>query len=195
VDERIVREDAAIIERVRGGETEAYAALVHRYHGKVYQLCYGLMGAADRADDAAQDVFVKAYERLGSFRGDAAFSTWLYRLASNHCLDLLRSRTRRRTESWDAMVETQGERVEALLQAPPAPEGPSEELKQTLQALLAELKPEYRTILTLREYQGLSYEEMASVLGTTLDSVKARLKRARQQLAEKLRHVSGLAAV
>ena len=191
MDERVRQEDAETVQRVRAGDSEAYAALVRRYHTRVYQLCYGMLGASDKADDAAQDVFVKAFSRLSQFRGDAAFSTWLYRMTSNHCLDLLRARTRHKTDSWDQLLETQGERIEALLQAPTPPEGPSDELKETVNTLLAELKPEYRTVLTLREMQGLTYEEIARVLDTSLDSVKARLKRARQQLGEKLRHVLG----
>jgi RNA polymerase sigma-70 factor (ECF subfamily) len=195
VDERIPQDDAEVVERVRAGDTEAYAALVRRYHPKVYQLCYGMLGAADRADDAAQEAFIKAFTRLSQFRGESAFSTWLYRLTSNHCLDVLRARTRHKTDSWDQLLETQGERIEALLQAPTPPEGISDELKETIHTLLAELKPEYRAILTLREMQGLTYEEMARVLDTSLDSVKARLKRARQQLGEKLRHVLGASFV
>lgn len=195
MDERASQNDAEVVERVRGGDTEAYAALIRRYHPKVYQLCYGMLGAADRAEDAAQEAFIKAFKRLSQFRGESAFSTWLYRLTSNHCLDLLRAKTRHKTESWDQMLEIQGERAEALLQAPETPEGPSEELRETVNTLLSELKPEYRMILTLREYQGMSYQEMASVLNTSLDSVKARLKRARQQLAQKLRHVGDLSVV
>lgn len=195
MDERAPQEDAEVLQRVRAGDTEAYASLVRRYHSRVYQLCYGMLGAAHKADDAAQDVFVKAYTRLAQFRGDSAFSTWLYRLTSNHCLDLLRARTRHKTDSWDHLLETQGDRVEALLQSPTPPEGVSDELKETVNALLAELKPEYRTVLTLREMQGLTYEEIASVLDTSLDSVKARLKRARHQLGEKLRHVLGTSVV
>ena len=195
MDERAVQEDAKVVERVRGGDTEAYAALIRRYHPKVYQLCYGMLGAADRAEDAAQESFIKAFKRLSQFRGESAFSTWLYRLTSNHCLDLLRAKTRHRTESWDQLLETQGERAEALMRDPERPEGPSDELRDTVKILLAELKPEYRVIITLREYQGLSYQEMADVLHTSLDSVKARLKRARQQLGEKLRHVVDLSIV
>lgn len=195
VDEQTRADDAAVVERVRAGDTEAYAFLVRRYHGKVFQLCYGMLGTAERAEDAAQEAFLKAFKRLSQFRGEAAFSTWLYRLTSNHCLDLLRSKTRQRTDSWDEMVETQGERAEALLQAPSGPEGPSAELRETVHLLLNELKPEYRVVLTLREMQGLTYEEIAETLDTSLDSVKARLRRARQQLAEKLRHVLNAATV
>jgi RNA polymerase sigma-70 factor, ECF subfamily len=195
VDEQRRREDAAIVDRVRSGDTEAYASLIHRYHGKVFQLCYGMLGTATHAEDAAQEAFIKAFQRLGQFRGDAAFSTWLYRLTSNHCLDLLRSRTRQRTDSWDHLLETQGERAEALLQPPSVPAGPADDLKDTVNILLNELKPEYRLILTLREVQGLTYEEIARTLNSSLDSVKARLRRARQQLGEKLRHALGAAAV
>ena len=131
-----------------------------------------MLGAADQADDAAQDIFVKAYERLPSFKEESSFGTWLYRLASNHCLDLLRARSRRKTESLESLVSE------------PA-ETPGSSAGELAHHLLSLLSADHRLILSLRELQGLTYDEIAQVLGLSLDAVKAKLRRARIELQEK----------
>lgn len=178
-------EDRELVERVRAGEKEAYAALVRRHQDKVRGLCLSMLGSLSAAEDAAQDVFVKAYERLAAFRGEAAFSTWLYRIASNHCLDLLRSEARRKSDSWDALLEDQGARVKSLFS-----EKPQRRLEDAdlIGRVLAQLPPRYRAILTLREAEGLNYKEIAECLGCSVDGVKAGLRRARLALREKARH-------
>ena len=139
------------------------------------------------AEDAAQETFFKAYQALPAFRGQSAFSTWLYRIASNHCLDLLRKRQREQTESWEALVEESGEQIQELRTTP---HDPKTALANTelVQRALAQLSPDYRLILTLREIEGLSYEELAEALHCSLDAIKARLRRARQELLERVRH-------
>lgn len=145
------------------------------------------------ADDAAQEIFLKAYQSLKSFKAAATFSSWLYRIASNHCLDLLRRKAREKTESLDAILENNGERLDQMLSASDAAR--SAEDADLLERILACLPPEYRLILTLREASGLNYEELAQTLNCSLDAVKGRLKRARQQLEEILRHFSELGNV
>ncbi len=139
-----------------------------------------------QAEDAAQEVFIKAYQALGQFRGTASFSTWLYRIAVNHCTDLLRKAARRKTESWEALLEKEGEKIEALFSASPNVE--SSERTELITKLLSNLSETSRTILVLREIQGLNYQELAETLGCTVDAVKGRLKRARQEIETKLRH-------
>ncbi len=143
-----------------------------------------------QAEDAAQEVFIKAYQALGQFRGTASFSTWLYRIAVNHCTDLLRKAARRKTESWEALLEREGEKAEALFAASPHIE--SSEHTELLAKLLSHLSETSRTILVLREVQGLNYQQLAEALGCTVDAVKGRLKRARQEMEIKLRHFSKL---
>ena len=178
----------AVIRRVLAGDSNAYAELVRAYETRVRGYCRAMLRNAADADDAAQDVFLKAYQSLGRFRGEAAFSTWLYRIAANQCLDILRRSARRPTESWDAMVEREGDRAEALLASsddtPLA--GPDLEF---VHALLDELPARSREVLVLRGVQGLSYEELAETLDCSVDAVKGRLKRARQEVAQKLRHI------
>jgi RNA polymerase sigma-70 factor (ECF subfamily) len=181
--------DAALIESVLGGRQEAYAELVRRHHPRVFGLCVSMLGDRAQAEDAAQDVFLKAYRRLSDFRGDAALSTWLYRVAANRCLDLLRSAGRRREESWEAFVEREGDGLRRLL-AEPAAEAPLvSEDADLVRRTLERLPEDYRLILTLREVEGLDYRELTKALDCSMDSVKAKLRRARQRFREILGHI------
>jgi RNA polymerase sigma-70 factor, ECF subfamily len=178
VDERL------IIDQVLGGNPEAYAELVRRHQIKVRSLCLSLLANAQEGEDAAQDVFIKAYKSLSNYQGNSRFSTWLYRIAFNHCQDLLRQRSRRKMESWDEIADRGGEKEDI----PALALQKNAEISDLLQKLLALLPEDYREILLLRETQGLNYQEIADVLDCSLDAVKARLRRARETLQEKARH-------
>ena len=149
--------------------------------------CYSLLGGESEAEEAAQEIFIKAYRYLGKFRGDSSFSTWLYHITSNHCLDLLRKRKRRPTVSWDALVEQEGERMHRLLDHKTLPDS-SLENRDLVEKILSTLSPDQRNLLTLRESQELSYEEIAKILGCTINAVKSRLSRARKALQDQLQH-------
>jgi RNA polymerase sigma-70 factor (ECF subfamily) len=177
--------DIELVEKARAGELEAFAELVRTHQVRILGLCASLLGDATQADDAAQEVFIKAYRGLSYFRGGCAFSTWLFRIAHNHCQDILRGR-RPRSESWDELLETEGDSIERLLRAPD--EERSREDADLVQRVLAALPDDYRLILLLREVQGFDYQEIAAAMSLSLDGVKARLKRARRRFAEQLRH-------
>lgn len=179
--------DSEIIQKILSGQREAYADLVLKYQVRVLQLCTSLLPNPADAEDAAQEIFLKAYRSLDQFRGAAAFSTWIYRIATNHCLDLLREQSRHRTESWEELVTREGERLNRLLSAPTNPVLRLEEA-DLIEQVLSCLPPEHRIVLILREVQGLSYQEIAEVLNCSLESIRARLRRARQSFEEKLRH-------
>ncbi|MCX5789053.1 MAG: sigma-70 family RNA polymerase sigma factor [Elusimicrobia bacterium] len=166
-------EELDLIRAAQAGRRSAFEALVRRHHVRIIQLCGSLLGNQAEAEDAAQEVFLKAYVSLTRFEGDAAFGTWLHRIAVNHCLDLLRKRARRKTDSLDELVEREGRAIEAA---------------DLAARLLATLPEEQRVAITLRETQGLNYEEIAKVMDCTVDSVKGRLKRARETLEKSLRH-------
>ena len=176
------------------GDTDAYAGIVRSTQAKVLGLCMSLLGNASEAEDAAQEIFIKAYQSLRSFQGGSSFSTWLYRIAANHCKDLLRKRSRQRTESLDALIETSGETVQKSWE-PASDPIRNAEAADLVEKLLSTLSPDERVILTLRETQGLSYQEIAQTLGCSLDAVKSRLRRAREALEEKARHLLGGANV
>jgi RNA polymerase sigma-70 factor, ECF subfamily len=183
-----------LIPKILSGDTAAYAEIVRTHQAKVLGLCASLLGNATQAEDAAQEVFIKAHQSLRSFRGDSAFSTWLYRITANHCKDLLRKRSRERTESLDAMMEETAEGIQKFFEPSSDPRG-ALGASDLIEKLLSSLSPEERLVLTLREVQGLSYREISKTLECTLDAVKARLKRARQTLEEKVRHFSGVGDV
>lgn len=182
--------DSEIIKRVLSGETEAYEHLVREHQNKVLGLCLGLLSDPVLAEDAAQEVFIKAYESLGRFRGESSFSTWIYRIAFHHCQDILRKRSRRPTESLDQLIECHGDGMERLL-SKPDDSSVRQDSSDMIEKVLSALPPDYRTILVLREVQGLSYQEISEAMDCSLDSVKARLRRARSELEQKLRHFLG----
>jgi RNA polymerase sigma-70 factor (ECF subfamily) len=176
-----------IIAAVRAGDTDAFAQLVRTNQAKVRLVCLSLLRNVSEADDAAQDAFVKSYESLASFKGEASFGTWVSHIASNHCRDLLRARQRHKTDSLDAIIDQSGEQIQRLLDDPSSERAYTPEDLELLGRLLGGLSEEDREILLLRETEEMSYEEIASRLQCSLDAVKGRLKRARQTLIDKFR--------
>jgi RNA polymerase sigma-70 factor, ECF subfamily len=179
--------DQELIQSILSGQKELYGELIRQYHKKVMGYCLSMLSNHTEAEEAAQDIFVKAYHALEKFKGNSSFSTWLYRITTNHCLDLLRKRNRRRTISWDGLVEQEGEQIHRLFSTAHTGESQTENL-ELIDKILSTLPKDYRMILTLREADGLEYQEIAEVLGCSLDAVKGRLARARKQLQANLRH-------
>ncbi len=186
-------DDKRTVESVLSGNRDAFADLVRAHQARVQRYCLLLLRNPTDAEEAAQDVFVKAYRSLDQFRSEASFLTWAGRIAHNHCMDLLRQRTRRKTESLDAIIDEDGTPLVNRLAEPERTESP-DELTEAVPKLLASLKEEYREILVLRELQELSYDDIAKVLKCSLDTVKSRLKRARAEFhdrAMKFRRIAG----
>jgi RNA polymerase sigma-70 factor (ECF subfamily) len=138
------------------------------------------------AEEAAQDVFVKAYQSLDKFKGDSSFSTWLYRIGTNHCLDILRKRNRRKNVSLEALMEEGGPVQKFFVTSSQA--DIQLENRQLIDKILSTLSGENRRVLILKESLGLECQEIANVLGCSEGSVKGRLARARKQLRENLSH-------
>ena len=177
-------QEAAVIQAVLDGDVNAYEALVKEYEKNVYNLALRMTGNSKDAADMAQEAFIKAYNSLTAFRGDSKFSVWLYRIVSNVCLDFLRSRSRKQTVSLSTENDD-GEEVE--LDIADETHSPEQLLDRSLtrdavRRGLAALPPDHREILLLREIQGLSYEEIADVLGLEAGTVKSRIFRARKKL-------------
>ena len=177
--------DHDLIQQIRSGHTEVYGDLVRQYHKKVMGYCFSMLSNRSEAEEASQDIFVKAYQNLEKFKGNSSFSTWLYRITANHCLDVLRKRNRRKTVSLDALVEQNGDQIHGLFATQDKASAQLEN-RQMADKILSTLSSDYRTILTLREAEGLEYQEIADVLDCSLDAVKGRLARARKQLQENL---------
>jgi RNA polymerase sigma-70 factor, ECF subfamily len=159
--------DAELVDRARAGHDEAFGVLMRRHERRVYNLCYRMMGRQEDARDAAQDAFLSAYRRLESFRGDAAFTTWLHRIAVNACYDMLRKR--RAELPLDEVPE------------PPAGPDPAEgaSIAVDVQRALLVVPVEFRAALVLRDVHQLPYEEVAKILGVPIGTVKSRLHRGR----------------
>jgi len=190
VDDPLLRNQKELIAEVLGGKVEAFGELVRAHQARVRLVCLAFLGNSTEADDAAQDAFLKAFQGLNNFKGDASFETWIIRIADNHCLDLLRTRKRHRTESLDALLEEKGDAVEGFLSRG----GAADEMPlysppdlEFLGRLFAALPDDDREILILREIERLPYGAIADRLKCSLDAVKSRLKRSRQSLIEKCR--------
>ena len=176
-------EEARVIRAVLEGDTDRFEELVHAHEKGIYNLCLRMLGDEQDALDAAQEAFFKAFRSLSSFRGDSRFSTWLYRLASNVCLDMLRRRPGTPTLSLD-----DDESPLFLADSSPSPHEAVErwEIRRTVRAALAALPEDFRQIIVLRDVNGFSYEEIADITGLGTGTVKSRLFRARKKLASAL---------
>ena len=178
-------EDLEVIRRVQRGELAAFEGLVRKYEPKIRGFCANILLDGDSAKDAAQEVFLKAYQSVQTFRGDSSFSTWLYRIAVNHCRDMLRQRKRR--FFWQTGPLEESEPPQLLTDLSSLSE--TTEQRNLLEQLLKQLSADHREVLVLREGHDLSYEQIAAALGCSLDAVKARIKRARKELIEHSRHL------
>jgi RNA polymerase sigma-70 factor (ECF subfamily) len=176
--------DWELITRIARDDREAFAVLVERHHRRLLRVCERLLGNPEDARDAVQEVFLKVLRKAGGFRPNALVSTWLYRVAVNHCLNQLR---RRRLVRMISLTPAAGE-DDAL--AEPREERPGAdrevEARQTWRATrraIAGLPPSQRTVLVLARFEGLSYREIADTLGITLGAVESRLVRAMRTLS------------
>lgn len=181
--------DADLVKRARDGDWDAFGDLIRRHHARVAGLCASLLDDRSETDDAAQEVFLKAFRFLGGFQGDSEFSTWLYRIATNHCLDVRRKVARRKTSSLDALLEeSDGEGGGLLLKEAETRNDLAEDVA-VAKDLLESLPQGARDALALR-IQGLPYNQIAKTLECSLDAVKSRLRRARAELSDRMRHIS-----
>ena len=178
--------DSEIIQSILNGDKELYAELVRRHMDHVIRVSRGILSDPTLAEDAAQEIFIKAFQTLHKFRGDSQFSTWLYRIATNHCLDIKRKLKRRKSHSLEDLP-SQGENL-ANFKSPESMEKLLE-LKDFSDRILNDLSVDDRTALVLRESEGLSYEEIAETMCVSLDAVKSRLKRTREKVEKKMRHL------
>lgn len=160
--------DLALVREFVSGRADAFDRLYERHSTYVYNTCLGILGNPDDARDAMQDTFVQLYRSLPKFRLQSRFSTWLYRIAVNKCMDSLRSRPKwESSDSVDWVGDCVPDQGDVLLEA------------QVREAILR-LKPEYRAVLVLCYFQQLSYNEIAETLGCSVDQVRIRLHRARK---------------
>ncbi|MFN8532263.1 MAG: sigma-70 family RNA polymerase sigma factor [Dehalococcoidia bacterium] len=164
-------------------DPEAYAVLVERYQSRIYSLCWRMTGSADDAADLAQETFIRAYKSLKTFRLDARFSPWIYKIAVNLCLNHRKGKATRPELSLDDQVHS-GE-------LSPERRAEQRELREQLTEAVAGLPPKYRAAIVLRHVHDLAYEDIAEALGVPLGTVKTWLFRARERLQQQLAPVRG----
>jgi RNA polymerase sigma-70 factor (ECF subfamily) len=175
VDSLRDREDEQVVARCLGGDTAAFAGLVERYERVLFSVALRMLGDAEDARDATQDVFIKVFQRLGDYKPEHRFFSWIYRILTNECLNTLRARRPQEREIPDLAITTGA--LDAL---------ELEERRRAVQAAITALPRDYRDVLILRHFAELSYEEVADTLAIPVKTVKSRLYTARQQLGQRL---------
>ena len=172
------------VEAARRGDEEAFERLVRSYEKRVFALAVRMCGSSEDAAEAAQEAFLAAWQGLRFFRGDASFSTWLYRLTSNACVDLLRREGRHRAAAGPSLDDDEelNREVEDVTALSPQDEAERRELRAQIGEGLRALSPEHRQVLILREMHQLSYDEIADALDLDVGTVKSRISRGRKQL-------------
>ena len=185
--------DGELVERARKGDRDAFRELVERYQRKIATLALGMLRNREDALDVVQETFTKAFQSLDRFKGDASFYTWTYRIAVNLCIDHQRREAKMPVaspephESGDRAVDPVALLVDGAEQGDPFQRTLDSEIARRLSAAIAELTPEHRAVILLREVDGLSYEEISRVLDCPKGTVMSRLHYARRQLQERLR--------
>lgn len=180
-----------LIEKSKKGDAQAFEELILSYQKKVLNLAYRMLGSVSEAEDAAQEIFIKVFRSLYSFNEKSAFSTWLYKVATNVCLDILRKRKR---QNGGAMVSINRYNADddeyelPIEDGAPSPheEAQKKEAMRALKSALDLLSEEQRAVIVMRDINGLSYEEIADIAGCSLGTVKSRINRSRLALRKLL---------
>lgn len=187
-----VRDDSFWVNRCKEGDPDAFEPLVQKFAGRIQRLAWGVLGERrEEADDAVQEIFLKAYLALPRFRGDAKFSTWLYRIAVNHCRDIIRRSPLKTVPLDETHLLAMGDNDSVNREIENDQDAPdSGESAKTLERLFIQLNEKHRRILVMRELEGMSYDEIGEILKIPPGTVRSRLNRARGRLlkaAEQMR--------
>jgi len=185
--------DQQLVERAQRGDKQAFELLVIKYQRKLARLLSQFIRDSAEVEDVAQETFIKAYRSLSSFRGDSAFYTWLYRIGINAAKNFLVAQKRRASATSNGFDIEDAENFEEASQLreldTPESELMSKQIAQTVHQTLHELPEELRTAITLREIEGLSYEEIANAMNCPTGTVRSRIFRAREAISDKLQSV------
>ncbi len=186
--------DLILVERVRKGDKRAFELLMEKYRRKIGRLLARMVRDPEEVEDIAQETFIKAYRALPQFRGDAAFSTWLYRIAVNTAKNYLAARNRNMlTVSEVSGEEEEGGDERYAVSDIDTPDAHllSKQIAYAVNEAVEALPEELRTAITLREIEGMSYEDIANFMGCPIGTVRSRIFRAREAIAAKLRPILG----
>jgi RNA polymerase sigma-70 factor (ECF subfamily) len=184
--------DLRLLELCRQGDPHAFETLFRKYQTYVYNIGLGMLCNSEDAADVTQETFLRLHRSLDSFRGDACFSTWLYRVAVNLCITELRRRGRNRFQFLDDISHEEDVKLTEETAGPsPAEAMEMEEERRVVRQVLRMLPPDYRAVMVLRHFQQLAYEEIADVLNLSLSQVKTRLFRARKMFKDRFEAFAG----
>ena len=178
---------AALVERAKAGDREAFNQLVRVTHSDAYALALRITGNTEDARDVVQETYLRAYRSIGRFRGDAQFSTWLYRIVANCSATHLSRRQRHRHDELGADHDV----IDTRPEHDPAMQGDLAELRASLDAAIGELPPRLRAVVVLRDMYDLPHEAIATELGISVTAAKVRLHRARKRLREQVLPLPG----
>lgn len=184
--ERIV--DGQVIKACQRGDREAFRMLFEAYKDRVFSIAVYSIGDRSLADDVTQQIFLKLFTAIGQFRGESEFTTWLYRLVVNACLD--ERRRRKRLVAWGETVAMRNPREKK----PQEEQYARQEITEAVRDAIGQLKPKFRLPILLKYIEGLSYDEIASVMGCSMGTVASRLNRGHGELAKRLAHLRNDAA-
>lgn len=180
--------DQDLIKRCKTGDREAFNMLVQTYQKQVFNIAYSMLSDYEDASDATQEIFVKVYKSIETFRGQSSFTTWLYRICANVCNDFLRKRQRRASTVSIDKSDDNDNYVAELESESPTPEEHLEltERQRAVRSAINELRTEYKEIIIYSDMNDMSYDEISSILKCPVGTVKSRLNRARNALKKKL---------
>ncbi len=178
--------ESQLIKRSIDGDMDAFEELVLLYDKQIYNYCFRMTNNAEDAEDLAQEVFIKVYRSLGSFKSESKFSTWIYRIAHNTCID---NHRKKKFRLLSLSPREENDRQMKVPDREPLPEDQmvSREKYDLIKECIAELKPDYKSIIILRDIQNYTYQEIADILNIPLGTVKSNISRARALLRETLK--------
>ncbi|MFL6228618.1 MAG: RNA polymerase sigma factor [Pyrinomonadaceae bacterium] len=186
--------DEQIVERALAGDGDAFGEIVRRWERRIFALAYGILGREEDARDATQETFVAAFRNLKGFRGEAKVSSWLHRIAVNQCITRQRRARVRGETSLEAQVEDGGVQFAAASGASPAEGAEGRERTEAVRRAVNALPPELRSVVVMKEFEDLTFQEIADTLGVPLSTVKSRLYTALKQLRLRLEKYDAAAA-
>ncbi len=174
-----------LIEKASGGDASAFNRLMANHEKRMYAVALRMFANREDAQDCLQEAMLRVYRSIGSFKGQSSFSTWLYRITMNTCLDELRRKKNKQSASLDSLLEQGWSPADES--AAPEKHALRSELKRELQSAISELPEDMRSAVVLRDVQGFAYDEIAQMLDVNVGTVKSRISRAREKLRGKLR--------
>jgi RNA polymerase sigma-70 factor (ECF subfamily) len=178
--------DEQIVERALAGDADAFGEIVRRWERRIFALAYGILGREEDARDATQETFIAAFRNLRGFRGEAKVSSWLHRIAVNQCITRQRRARTRAENSLEAETESGGEKFAAPDAASPARLAEGRERTEAVRRAVSALPPELREVIVMKEFEELTFQEIADALDVPLSTVKSRLYTALKQLRLRL---------